>query len=53
MLQPPYFCKLVDINIGKRFFKSIDKHFNQLKILLKIFDRKTLNISYSCTHNFF
>ena len=43
------FCKLVNINIGKYFFKLIDKHFNQYNILHKIFNRKTLKISYSCT----
>ena len=49
----PTFCKLVNINIGKYFLKLIDKHFNQNDILPKIFNRKTLIISYSCTKNFF
>ena len=46
------FCKLVNINIGKYFFKLIDKHFNQYSILHKIFNSKTLKINYSCTNNF-
>ena len=48
----PTFCKLVNINIGKYFFKLIDKHFNQYYKLHKIFNRKTLKISYSCMNNF-
>ena len=31
--------------------KLIDKHFKQDNILHKIFNRKTLKISYSCTRN--
>ena len=50
--KPP-FCKLANINTGKIFFKLIDKHFNQYNTLHKIFNRKTLKISYSCTNNFF
>ena len=46
MVQTP-FCKLVNINIEKYFFKLIDKHLNQYNILHKIFNRKTLKISYS------
>ena len=46
----PTFCTLVNINVGKYFLKLIDKHFN---ILHKIFNRKTLKISYSCRKNFF
>ena len=51
--HPPPFCKLVNINVRKYFLKLIHKHFNQNNILHKIFDRKTLKISYSCTKNFF
>ena len=40
------------VNIGKYLFKLIDKRFNQNNILHKIFNRKTLTISYSCTNNF-
>ena len=49
----PTFCKLVNINMGKYFLQLIDKHFNQNNILHKIFNRKTLETSYSCTKNFF
>ena len=52
MIQPQPFCKLVKVNIGKYLFRSIDKHFNQY-ILHKIFNTKTLKISYSCMRNFF
>ena len=41
------FCKLIKIYIGKYFFKLIDKHFNQYNVLHKIFNWKTLKISYS------
>ena len=44
--------KFVNINIGKYLLRLIDKHFNQYNILHKIFKRKTLKISYSCTNNF-
>ena len=47
----PPFCKLANINVGKYFLKLIDKHFKQDNILHKIFNRKTLKISYSCTKN--
>ena len=33
--------------------KLIDKHFQNNNILHKIFNRKTLKISYSCTKNIF
>ena len=49
----PTFCKLVNINIGKSFFRLKDKHFNQYNIFHKIFNWKTFKISYSCTRNFF
>ena len=47
----PTFCKLANIDVGKYFLKLIDKHFKQDNILHKIFNRKTLTISYSCTKN--
>ena len=46
------FCRLVSINVGKYLLKLIDKHFKH-NILHKIFNRKTLKISYSCTKNIF
>ena len=47
----PPFCKLANIDVGKYFLRLIDKHFKQDNILHKIFNRKTLKISYSCTKN--
>ena len=49
----PTFCKLASINVGKYFLKLIDKHFKHDNILHKIFNRKTLKISYSCMENIF
>ena len=49
----PPFGKLASINVGKYFLKLIDKHFKQDNILHKIFNRKTLKISYSCTKKYF
>ena len=47
----PPFCKLANIDVGKYFLRLIDKHFKQDNILHKIFNRKALKISYSCTKN--
>ena len=49
----PPFCRLTNINIGKYFLKLVDKHFKHGNKLQKIFNRKTLKISYSCTKNIF
>ena len=49
----PTFCRLTSINIGKYFLKLIDKHFKYDNILHKIFNRKTLKSSYSCTKSIF
>ena len=49
----PPFCWLANINIGKYFLKLVDKHFKHGNKLPKIFNRKTLKISYSCTKNIF
>ena len=49
----PPFCRLANIHVGKYFLKLIDKHFKHNNILHKIFNRKTLKISYSCTKNIF
>ena len=51
-LTPPA-CRLASINVGKYFWKLIDKPFKHDNILHKIFKRKTLKISYSCTKNIF
>ena len=53
ILFNPTFCWLTNINIGKYFLKLIDKHFKPGNKLHKIFNRKTLKISYSCTKNIF
>ena len=47
------FCRLACINVGKYFLKLVDKHFKHDNKLHKIFNRKTLKISYSCTKNIF
>ena len=49
----PPFCRLTNINIEKYFLKLVDKHFQHGNKLQKIFNRKTLKISYSCTKNIF
>ena len=49
----PPFCRLANINIGKYFLKLVDKHFKHGNKLHKIFNRKTLKISYSCMKNIF
>ena len=53
MVHPPPFCRLANIKIGKYFLKLVDKHFKHGNKLHKIFNRKTLKISYSCTKNIF
>ena len=50
-MAPPTFCRLASINVGKYFLKLVDKHFKHDNKLHKIFNRKTLKISYSCTKN--
>ena len=49
----PPFCRLTNINIGKYFLKLVDKYFKHGNKLHKIFNRKTLKISYSCTKTIF
>ncbi|MCP3850980.1 MAG: hypothetical protein GY694_12190, partial [Gammaproteobacteria bacterium] len=48
--NPPYAANL-KTNIGKHFLALIDKHFNSSNPLHKIFNRKTIKLSYSCTPN--
>lgn len=51
---PPPLCKLSSINIGQYFLNLITKHFNKIKTPLnKIFKRKSVKISYSCTDNMY
>ena len=48
--NPPY-SKNVQMTIGKVFFKLLHKHFPKSNKLLKIFNRNTIKISYSCMKN--
>ena len=48
--NPPY-CSSVNINLGKEFLKLVDKHFPDSHFYNKIFNRKTVKISYSCMSN--
>ena len=45
--NPPY-SQSVTTNIEKAFFKLIKQHFPIGQKLYKIFNRKTLKLSYSC-----
>ena len=47
----PPFCQSVQTNIGKIFLKLIDKHFPEHHDYRKIFNRKCVKISYSCSPN--
>ena len=47
--RKPLFCKLTNINIGKYFLNLLDKHLNRDNLFRKLFYRKTVKISYSCT----
>ena len=48
--NPPY-NQNVSTNIAKMFLKLVDKHFPFTHRLHKIFNRNTIQISYSCTSN--
>ena len=47
----PPFCASVTTNIGKEFFKLVDKHFPRNHIYHPILSRKTIKLSYSCMPN--
>ena len=47
----PPFSQTVSTNAAKRFLNLLDKHFPPNNILHKIFNRNTVNVSYSCTPN--
>lgn len=47
----PPFSQNVKTNIGKQFLKLVDRHFPPGHSLHRIFNRKTLKISYSCMPN--
>ena len=48
--NPPY-SKSVKTNIGKEFFKLLNKHFPNHNALKKIFNKNTVKLSYSCFSN--
>ena len=48
--NPPY-SKNVKSNVGKTFFRLIDKHFPLGGKLNKIFNKKGMKVSYSCMRN--
>ena len=48
--NPPY-SKNVKTNIGKIFFKLLHKHFPPSHSFHKIFNKKSVKISYSCMCN--
>ena len=47
----PPFNKDVETNIGKKFFRLLNKHFPKTNKLHKIFNKNTVKLSYSCTKN--
>ena len=47
----PSFCKLTHIYIDKYFLHFLDKLFNKDNPLMKIFNRNSVKVSYSCTKN--
>ena len=48
--NPPY-SKTVKTNIGKYFFRLINKHFSPEHKFHKVFNKNTLKLSYSCMPN--
>ena len=48
--NPPY-SKLLKTNIGKYFFRLLNKHFPPGHKLYKVFNNNTLKLSYSCMSN--
>merc|ERR1711954_122418 len=44
----PPFCKLVETNIGKEFFKILDTCFPKENPLSKISNKNQVKLSYSC-----
>ena len=45
--NPPY-SKSVSTNVGKEFLKLLDKHFPSHNKFSKIFNRRSVKVSYSC-----
>ena len=48
--NPPY-SKNVKTNVGKKFLSLVERHFQAGSKLRKIFNRKTIKVSYSCMPN--
>ena len=48
---PPYHAAL-KTNLGKEFLALLDKHFPVNHRLHKLFNRRTVKVSYSCSENF-
>ena len=47
----PPFNKSVKTNVAKIFFRFSDKHFPRTNRLNKMFNRKTVKVSYNCMEN--
>ena len=47
----PTYAMNVKTNIGKEFFKLLNKHFPRNSELNKLFNKNTVKLSYSCTKN--
>ena len=47
----PPFCKSVQTNVARKFLTLIRKHFNKSHALYKIFNKNSINVSYSCLPN--
>ena len=47
----PPFCKSVATRVGKCFLEIVDKNFTDDHPYCKVFNRKTLKVSYSCMPN--
>ena len=45
------FCRSVKTKIGREFFRIVDRHFTEHHPYHRIFDRKTIKLSYSCMSN--
>ena len=51
LTPPPPYAMNVKTNIGKEFFKLLNKHFPLNNELNKLFNKNTVKLSYSCTKN--
>ena len=47
----PPFSKIVKTNIGKKFFKLINRHFPKHHKMSKIFNKNAIKLSYNCCRN--